>query len=72
MTHERNSCEVPEDNQETPFLVVHIPGLGNAFLTLAAGTGGQKGRSGEKMVFLPSIQIEPCCKSHESHILEPR
>jgi len=36
-TYEGNSGEVPEDNQETPLLMVDIPGLGNAFLALAAG-----------------------------------
>ena len=36
-TYERNTCEVPEDNQEAPFFMVHVPSLGYAFLTLAAG-----------------------------------
>lgn len=38
-TYERNSCKVPEDNQEAPLFMVHIPSLRNAFLTLAAGAG---------------------------------
>jgi len=37
-TYEGNSGEVPEDNQEAPLFVVHIPGLWNALLALAAGT----------------------------------
>jgi hypothetical protein len=38
-TYERNSREIPKDDQEAPLLVVNIPGLGDAFLTLAAGAG---------------------------------
>jgi len=32
---EGDASEVPENNQEAPFLMVHIPSLRNAFLTLA-------------------------------------
>ena len=35
-TYEWNPSEVPEDDQEAPLLMVHIPCLGNAFLALAA------------------------------------
>lgn len=38
-THERDPSEVPEDNQEAPLFVVHIPRLGNAFFTLATEAG---------------------------------
>ena len=46
-TYKGNSSEVPEDNQETPLLVVHIPGLRNTFLTLAAEMGLARSQWGD-------------------------
>jgi hypothetical protein len=36
------TCQVPEDEHETPLLVVHVPSGGNHLLTLAAGIGIQE------------------------------
>jgi len=33
---ERNTSEVPKDDHETPFLVVHVPSLGDTFFTFGA------------------------------------
>ena len=37
-TYEGNSGKIPEDKQEAPLFMVYIPGLGDAFLALAAET----------------------------------
>ncbi len=36
---ERDSSEVPEDQHEAPFFVVHIPGVYDHFFCFAAGIG---------------------------------
>lgn len=39
---QRHTSQVPEDEHETPLLVVHVPSGGNHLLTLAAGVGIQE------------------------------
>lgn len=39
---QRHTSHVPEDEHETPLLVVHVPGNGDHLLTLAAGVGVQE------------------------------
>ena len=36
---ERDSGKVPEDQHETPFLIVHVPGVYDHFLCFAARVG---------------------------------
>ena len=35
-THEGYASEVPENDEETPFLVEHVPSLGDTFFAFAA------------------------------------
>lgn len=39
---QRHTSQVPEDEHETPLLIVHVPGDGDHLLTLAAGVGVQE------------------------------
>lgn len=56
-TYEGNPGEVPEDDQETPFLVEHVPGLGDALLTLAASVEVKPRREDHERHVLGSCSV---------------
>jgi len=68
-TYEWDSGKIPKNNHETPFFMIHIPGLRYAFLALGAKIRSTSASYDQNPHGVPGIHIESSGKTHKEHIL---